>query len=228
MRAYWLKLSGRLDAMTLRERIAVFIATGAALLYLANIIALEPALARQKALTAQIRQQEMQLETIDMDIAARMAAHQANPDLATMRQLADANRQAAGMTGSLRTMQRGLVAPEKMSELLQQLLRANGKLKLVSLRTLPVTGLGATEGAALGNAAGAKDAPKPRELLYRHGVEVVLQGSYLDMLDYMEALEELPSQLFWGRVQLDARAYPNSTLTLTLYTLGLDDKWMTL
>ncbi|MNL80209.1 hypothetical protein D3C87_2070030 [compost metagenome] len=59
-------------------------------------------------------------------------------------------------------------------------------------------------------------------------MEVVLQGGYLDMLDYMESLENAPQQLFWGRAQLDARNYPTASLTLTLYTLSLDEKWMTL
>jgi MSHA biogenesis protein MshJ len=55
-----------------------------------------------------------------------------------------------------------------------------------------------------------------------------LQGSYLDMVSYMEALEQLPVQLFWGKAKLDAQQYPNSRLTLTLYTLSLDPKWMKL
>jgi len=69
---------------------------------------------------------------------------------------------------------------------------------------------------------------KPQELLYRHGVEIVLQGSYLDMVNYMDELERLPVQLFWGKASLDAQQYPNSRLTLTLYTLSLDSKWMKL
>jgi MSHA biogenesis protein MshJ len=44
----------------------------------------------------------------------------------------------------------------------------------------------------------------------------------------MDALESLPVQLFWGKARLDAQQYPNSRLTLTLYTLSLDQKWMKL
>ena len=77
-----------------------------------------------------------------------------------------------------------------------------------------------------GSVAGAE--VKAPELLYRHGVEIVLQGSYLDMVSYMAALEALPVQLFWGKASLDAQQYPNSRLTLTLYTLSLDQKWMKL
>lgn len=219
MKALWLKISDRIDAMSLRERIAVFAAAVAVLLFALNSLVLEPMFARNKALAEQIRQQNQQVEAANNEIAVRMAAFSGNPDQATQARLAELNREAAQLAGTLRTMQHGLVVPEKMSALMQQLLRSNGKLKLVSLRTLPVSGLGGVD---------AKAAEGQRELLYRHGVEVVLQGGYLDLLDYMESLEESPQQLFWGRAQLDARQYPVSTLTLTLYTLSLDEKWMTL
>jgi MSHA biogenesis protein MshJ len=204
----------------LRERVAIFIASVAALLFMVNSLVMEPLFARNRMLADQNRQQNMQVDAANSGVQAQMAAFNSNPDAATQKQLADLKRDAAARAGALRAAQHGLVAPEKMGQLLQQLLRSNGKLKLLSLRTLPVSGMG-------GN-ADPKAAPARRELLYRHGVEVVLQGGYLDMLDYMEALEGSPQQVFWGRAQLDAHDYPNSTLTLTLYTLGLDDKWMTL
>lgn len=219
MKELWAKLSSRVDGMTLRERVAVFLAAVAVTLFLVNATVLEPLFARNKVLAGEIRQQNQQIDAVNSEVEMRMAAFAANPDLPLQKKLAELNLAAARMTESLRTMQHGLVAPERMGDLLQQLLRSNGKLKLVSLRTLPTSGLGGGE---------AKAAPGQRELLYRHGVEVVLQGGYLDMLQYMEALERSPQQLFWGRAQLDARNYPASTLTLTLYTLSLDEKWMTL
>jgi len=229
MKAQWAKLSSRIDGMTLRERIAVFVAAVAAVLFVMNALVLDPLFARNRMLADQIRQQNMQVEAANAGIEAQMAAFNNNPDAPAQKQLADLNRDAAAMAGKLRAMQHGLVAAEKMGQLLQQLLRSNGKVKLLSLRTLPVTGMGGAGGVSgtSGN-ADAKPATAQRELLYRHGVEVVLQGGYLDMLDYMEALEASPQQVFWGRAQLDAHEYPRSTLTLTLYTLGLDEKWMTL
>jgi MSHA biogenesis protein MshJ len=129
------------------------------------------------------------------------------------------------------------VPAERIAPLLESILRANGRLKLVSLQTLPATTLGGDAAAPAAPAAGtpaaapaAQPAPvvKAPDLLYRHGVELTVRGSYLDMVDYMHALETLPTQLFWGKAQLDAEAYPNVRLTLTLYTLSLDPKWMKL
>lgn len=227
MKAQWAKLSSRIDAMTLRERIAIFVASVGAVLFVMDSLVLEPLFVRNRMLAEQIRQQNMQVEAANAGVAAQMEAFNTNPDAAAQKQLADLNRDTAALAGSLRAMQHGLVAPEKMGQLLQQLLRSNGKLKLLSLRTLPVSGLGGASASAV-SSADTKAATAQRELLYRHGVEVVLQGGYLDMLDYMQALESSPQQVFWGRAHLDAHEYPASTLTLTLYTLGLDEKWMTL
>lgn len=237
----WIKLSTRLDALTLRERAMVFVAVVAAILFLIYIVSVEPLLNKQKALNLQIKTQQNQIAGIDMEIAAKAQGFVVDPDLGTRERLKAVRQEIDTTSAGLMAVQKGLVAPDKIAPLLGHLLRGNGKLKLVSMKTLPVTGLNEAAqpkaeaapqvpAAQTPPAAGGKPAApvKPRELLYRHGVEVVLQGSYLDMVSYMEALEALPVQLFWGKAQLDAQQYPNSRLTLTLYTLSLDQKWMKL
>jgi len=241
MKALWIRLSARIDALSLRERVMVCGAGIAIVLYIIYQLGLAPLLARQQVLRANLSQHQSRAAAADAEITTRMAAFSANPDVAALEQIADLKKQTAALQSSLQAVQRGLVPPQKMAVLLEQLMRANSKLRTVSLRTLPVSGLSEMTGAKAPGAqpqgaapaatvatAAAPGAPKPRELLYRHGVELVVQGSYLDMLSYMESLQALPSQLFWGRVQLDADNYPTATLTLTLYTLSLDDKWMTL
>ena len=61
MKQLWIKLSTRLDAMTLRERCMVFGAAVAAVLFLMYSLSIEPLLARQKVLLAQISQQGNQI-----------------------------------------------------------------------------------------------------------------------------------------------------------------------
>ncbi|MBA5606710.1 type II secretion system protein M [Duganella sp. FT3S] len=263
MKAQWIKLCTRLDAMTLRERGMVFVAVAASIVFLAYTMVLEPLLAKQKVLLAQINQQQNQIAGIDREIAQMAAAFVVDPDAEGRARLQSLQKQIDEGSAALQNMQKGLVAPEKVAPLLEHILRGNGKLRLLSMKTLPVSGLSearlepgapavaapqqpAVAGPSGANAApaapaagmaaappanavaAAPAAPKPRELLYRHGVEIVLQGSYLDMIQYMDALQALPSQLFWGKAKLDAGQYPASRLTLTLYTLSLDTKWMKL
>lgn len=232
----WTKLSTKLDAMTLRERAMVFAAVVAAILFLLYTVSLEPLLNKQKLLRGQIKQQQNQVTGIDLEISAMAQGFIVDPDVATREKLQAVRHEIDTTSAGLMAVQKGLVAPNKIAPLLEQLLRGNGKLKLMSMKTLPVAGLNeavlpaapAPAASPAPTQAAAKATPKPRELLYRHGVEIVLQGSYLDMISYMEALESLPVQLFWGKAKLDAQQYPNSRLTLTLYTLSLDQKWMKL
>jgi len=226
MKQWWDKFSGRVDALTLRERVMVFGAMLAVLLYIIYNAALAPVFARQQTLRLQLNQQHNQALANDAEVTAVVAAFTADPDAAARQQLESLAAQRMTLRESLVSVKNGLVAPEKMVGLLEQMLHANGKLKLISLRTLPTEGL--SEKSDKPATPADKNAPKRRELLYRHGVEVTVQGSYLDMVDYMAALEKLQSQLFWGQARLDALAYPNVTLTLKLYTLSPDEKWMKL
>lgn len=283
----WNKLSAKLDAMTLRERALVFVAATGLILFLLYTMAVEPLLTRQTALLAQIQQQQNQVSGINTEIAARAQGFVLDPDAEARAQLQQARTEIDSIGAKLVAVQKGLVAPEKIAPLLEHLLQG-GKLKLVSLRTLPVTGMNEAAGLAAPAAPAEFQAPDPAaalepalqqsalqktpppatpagaltaapttaptsapaaaplpvaqpgpgsvagaevkapELLYRHGVEIVVQGSYLEMINYMQALEALPVQLFWGGARLDAQQYPEARLTLTLYTLSLDEKWMKL
>jgi MSHA biogenesis protein MshJ len=260
MKQQWLKLAARIEALSLRERLMACGAAAAMIVFLLYTMMIEPALAREKSLKAVISQQRQQMAANDMELAQRQAVAQIDPDQGSKNRLAKLKTENESMRTALRTMQKGLVAPEKIGHMLEQMLQG-GKLKLVSLKTLPPRGMSdgrfaEPEGGAApvlndtqrvannllqpaapaapanaAAAAGAAAAPVPakqEELLYRHGVQLVLQGSYLDMVNYMEALEHMPSQLFWGKATLEAEDYPKARLTLTLYTLSLDTKWIAL
>jgi MSHA biogenesis protein MshJ len=220
MKRRWTELAAKIDALTLRERVLLFAALAAGIVFVAHAAALGPLLRKQAALRAQISQQQNNLTGIDGEITHKVQAYQVDPDTTTRERLAAAKAEAARLSENLRAMQKGLVAPERMGALLESLLRANGHLQLVSMKTLPV--------GALNEAAGEAKAAQPAEMLYRHGVQVAVRGNYLDIVNYMSALEAMPTQLFWSRAQLEVEEYPASRLTLTLYTLSLDPKWMKL
>lgn len=236
MKQRWLILAARIDAMTLRQRAGVFAACAAFVLYLVTMLAIDPMLKEQARLQTQIRQQRATMAGIDTDIAALVDAFARDPDAVNRQRLAAARTETRTLGDNLATMQKGLVAPGQIAPLLQAILRANGKLELVSLATLPVTAVGGLPPAvpssatpsSTPSAATAPPSAAMSGLLYRHGVQVTVRGSYLDMIEYMAALESLPAQLFWGDASFGVEEYPRAHLTLTLYTLGLDSKWMTI
>src|SRR6266508_4631854 len=97
--------------------------------------------------------------------------------------------------------------------------KRNPDIELVSLRSLPATGLTQSLTAILGSAPGGVG-------MYRHGIEIAVSGSYLKMLNYVGQLERLPAKIMWGNMELQAGAYPVVTLKITLYTLSPEKTWL--
>lgn len=95
----------------------------------------------------------------------------------------------------------------------------------------PVAAAAASAGITL-PAPAAATAPAGRPVaiggLYRHGVELVLEGSYADLLGYLQAMEALPQRVLWGGVQLQVEQHPRCVLTLRVYTLSRDPNWLEL
>ncbi|WP_051971433.1 hypothetical protein [Massilia sp. 9096] len=253
----WQRLAARVEAMAQRERMLSFAAAAALLLFGAQMAVLGPLARKQDMLRAASAEQAGRVAAINDDIARLVAASAQDPNQALRVKLDAVRADTLRLSDQMRTMEKGLVPPERIAPLLESMLRANGRLQLVSLRTLPVDtvdGASADAGpagnpgaapmrpaaqldaaaAALRASAGSSaagavaGAAASGAVLYRHGVELTVRGGYLDMVDAMGALESLPTQLFWGRAQLDVEDYPNARLTLTLYTLSLDPKWMKL
>jgi MSHA biogenesis protein MshJ len=228
-----LDVAARMDALSLRERGMVFGATIAVLAFAGHTFVLMPQDAKQAALRTQIEQQQAASAAIDAEITARVEGSRIDPDAQSRTRLSTMQQEMGQLGSELLALEHGLVPPERMGPLVEGILRANGRLKLVSMRTLPAEPLAAPGATAATAAPAAPATPAPVAggdvpLLYRHGVEVTVRGNYLDMVDYMSTLDAMPTRMFWGRAQLDVETYPTARLTLTLHTLSLDRQWMKL
>ena len=228
-----LDVAARMDALSLRERGMVFGATIAVLAFAGHTFVLTPQDAKQAALRTQIEQQQAASTAIDAEITARVEGSRIDPDAQSRTRLNTMQQEMGQLGSELLALEHGLVPPERMGPLVEGILRANGRLKLVSMRTLPAEPLAAPGATAATAAPAAPATPAPVAggdvpLLYRHGVEVTVRGNYLDMVDYMSTLDAMPTRMFWGRAQLDVETYPTARLTLTLHTLSLDRQWMKL
>lgn len=231
MRQHWKKIADKVDGMALRERAMIFAATALMLVSLIMTMFMDPLLAQQKKLSTQVVQQQEKMKEILAQIEALLQAKRADENSPARQRLEQIKRQLVEGDIYLQSRRERLVAPENMPGLLEQVLNKNGALQLVSLKTLPVAPL--IEKTAKPAAGGrnapppvpAEDAVVPDKQIFRHGVQIVVRGSYPELLQYLVALEHLDAQMFWGEAVMDA-AYPNVNLTLTLYTLSLDKSWL--
>lgn len=227
MKQYWGKLVNRIDDMSLRERVLIFAAMAFLLVSLVNALFIDSLLEEQKKLSGQVVQQQEKMKEIRSQIEALIQARKDDSNSPLRQRLDKARRQLADGDAYLQSRRDRLVAPEKMAGLLEQVLNKNRQLQLVNLQTLPAAPLiekvANPEGAGAARAGAAAVSDKQ---VFRHGVQITVRGSYLDLLQYLTALEQLPAQMFWGMARMSVIQHPVTELTLTVYTLSLDKIWL--
>jgi MSHA biogenesis protein MshJ len=237
MKEQWQRIALKIDALTLRERVIIFAMAAVILVVLFNTALLEPQFAKQKQLTQRIKQDQSKITGMQAQIQHKTTSPQNDPDKDNKARLEELEQQAAEMQAAFREMQNRLISPDKMPAVLEEILKKNDALQLVSLKTLPVSSV--TEdtekraGSALASTKSKAEA-KPAvnteravsNTVYKHGVEIVVQGGYFDIMNYLAQMEAMPWQLLWAKATLNADEYPRSKLTLTLFTLSLDKKWL--
>lgn len=224
MRRYWELARTRIDDMSLRERVMMFAAAAFVVIALINATLLDPLLAKQKMLSAQVVQQQEKMKELQAQMQGWLQAKSDDEHSPLRNRLAQLKQQLQTQDGYLQSRRDRLVEPNKIAGLLEQVLSKNDKLQLVALKTLPVSLL-------IGKPQAAEDAAQPamngQKQIFKHGVQITVRGGYLDLLQYLTALEKLPAQMFWGEASLSVEKYPDAVLTLTLYTLSLDKTWLT-
>jgi MSHA biogenesis protein MshJ len=110
---------------------------------------------------------------------------------------------------------RHFVPAAKMIEVLHDVLRRQDSLSLVSIRNLPVRGLVTPSGD------NAIIQPP-----FVHSIELVIDGRYGDIQNYVRELETLQWKFRWSLLDLSTRQYPMTRVRLSLSTLSMDSTWL--
>ena len=206
----------RLDAMSLRERVLIFLAAVAVLVLIADNTLLEPILRRQKINSQTNQQQQDEMRTMQLQLQAYAQARTSEGARAKRQRLEKRRAELVELDRELAGKQGELVTPDRMTRMLSEILKRHPEVDLVSLRSLPPTGLTQVPTQSPGAAAA----------LYRHGIEITVSGTYFKMLSYVTELERNRERIFWGDMDLQAGAYPTITLKITLYTLSPEKTWL--
>jgi MSHA biogenesis protein MshJ len=112
----------------------------------------------------------------------------------------------------LQQVQSMLAPAREMRHLLEGLLAQHGQLKVRSMTTV------APREVNLGVGSG----PDEKVQLYRHGLELTVDGSFHDMLDWLTTLENLPQRLLWDGIKLSADEQAQLTLSVSVHTFSPD------
>ncbi|UCH48383.1 MAG: hypothetical protein JSU95_00750 [Betaproteobacteria bacterium] len=209
----WRELEQRFASLTRRER-GILLGGGLAVILILGFSLADSSLARQRLLSKEIvkAQSDAAMAKAQAEVIMRQLAE--DPDARARKRIATLSKETRSLDEQMQGLNRGLIEPEQMAEILQKMLLRDKGVTLVGLKTLPVSHL--IDGKQTDDGAN----------VYKHGIEITLQGRYLDMLEYLGRLEGLPWQMFWSQASMDATDYPAVRITVTVFTLSLDEDWL--
>jgi MSHA biogenesis protein MshJ len=204
----------RIDALSLRERVIIF-GAGVALVYIAwQTLFMDPLAARAKVAAFKLEDAQRQMTVID-EVGT---ASSQNPAVAAALRNRALTQRLGTLDAEINSAAQGYVAPERMTELLRQILADQHGLKLVSLANLPVESLSQPPGST-------PIAPEDRGP-FLHPVEMVVEGDYGSVVAYLRALEALPWRIHWREVELTAGEYPVNRVRIVIGALSLSRYWL--
>lgn len=250
----WQQIGQRFDTKTPRERALLAAAAVGGTILLGNLLWLDPLLVRSRQVQRQLDQQKQEAQMLTDQAAALTAQVRSDPDALKKARANRLKTDLAGVESELNALALSFISPEEMELLLEKLLAGYPRLRLISLKSLPPVNLAEAGGGAAAQAsqpgrtataaagggavvdtvsavnASAQSAPSStpsgKSGLFRHGVEVRLEGSYSDLHAWLAQIEAAQQKLLWGGVRLSVVEHPRARIVLTIYTLSTDKTWL--
>jgi len=216
----WQEINTKVAALSLRERLMILIAGLVLFYYPAYSLFLSHWwLDTNKnevqviTINKQINGTQELIETIQFEL-------QKNPDqeLQKQRMLLLQNIQAK--EAKFREMAAELVSPELMADLLKRVLHSSKGLQLIELASIEPQAL-----LTLKNKAEDK-IDTAKTTLFSHGVRLQLIGGYFDIVNFLQALEQLPESFYWKTLTYQVKKYPNAEIEIEIYTLSTQEEFI--
>lgn len=200
MKQWSLQQAARINALSLRERVFLFVSAIACCLALADALWLSPAMGAQQLQTQQHAAQNAELQRLRAELQGLPAPVDVNLPLRTeqaalQQQLADLHSQVSAAAGG---------SSPTLEPVLTEFLRRRKELALISTATLGAD-------AAPGKGAAGTG-------VTRRGVELKVSGPYGELVKYVKSLEQALPNLRWGTMQLRGEKQPPE-LTLQVFVL---------
>lgn len=211
------KFEQYLDSLTKRDQIALLITVLVAVITLWFQLIYAPLSENKMVVKQDIRQKQTAVELIQAQMVALQKNINEDPDVENRKQLERYLKENTHLDKVLSKTSSQIISPQEMASLLEQILKSQPGLKLVSLKNKPAT----PEFTEASDES--KAAVENVNTIYRHSMVLKMEGNYQNTLEYLIKLEQFPWQFFWDSVEIETSGYPNALIRLEVYTLGFSE-----
>lgn len=213
------RLHVKINSMSVRERQSLLAGLVLAIPILFWGTYLDGQNQRQQKIEKSTRAKNVEIAKLEGLLRGKGKGVASDPALLNKAAQENLHREIDTLRAALSANNGALVSAERAPRLFEQVIKLRGPLRLVAVKTLP---------PASPTRDAKTTAPGSADVIYQHGIELVLQGDPAALLSYLKKLESLPSPLHWDKAVLRPDAGDKSMLTLNFHTLSLEAAWVKL
>lgn len=220
LKARWLLVADKLNALSVRERGIIFSALLVVIYMLFQILAFDALIADQKKLTKSEQSLNSKINQVRVENAQVIADAQIDPNKKTRSKIGEEQAKSKQLTEEIQNVTDKLIEPSQMASVLDSLLDKSSGLKLLSVKTKDPK-VYFTTGDANNKVKNDEDIK-----LWQHTMVLELEGKYGQVQDYLAAIESLPKRLFWQELNYQMEKYPVGRLKLEVYTISTSEDFI--
>jgi len=212
-----------LNQLSLRERILVLLGILSVLYMIWDTFLLIPVQHSHKQLTAEHLSIQKQLSDLEVRNILATGLLKNNNKKKFNKKIELVKGKINDLDQILKERLQGRVPDELMSSMLNDVLEKNQGLQLLFIHNIPAEPL---IQKGLAKEVNKERIKEDNPGIFMHSLEIELMGSYLDILDYLIALESMQWKIFWDQVQLNVLEYPKVKVHIKVHTFSLTEGWL--
>jgi len=203
----WKNIQKLIESRSLRERAILFGAVFILIFYVWLVYIFDAMNASQDATQRQINSTVGQINNELTRNQQIQNTYTSDPNAFARTRRNELQAQVDAIDSQLLGLYGELILPSQMANILSDILRKETTLRLVSLENQAPEVL-------FDNGQGSEIQ------VYRHGLNLRLEGEYLETIRFMRQVEELNVNFFWESLSYDVNEYPDGTINLNIFTLS--------
>lgn len=229
MKEQWTTIKEKYEAFEARERLLLVGAALAAIYLIWDFFFYLPTQKEKTLIEKQVETLEQEITKADAEFTVLSGLAKRDPMAMAKKEIEMLTLELEDLDRNLAELSHGLMPADKLSFMLHDVLKINGKLRLVDLKTLPAQAVILTSGEDQkgdddkNDAENQNDSSQEDEIkLYKHGVDLVFKGGYKDALKYIYDLENIEWEFYWDRFSYFVEDYPDALVSIRVFTLSSD------
>ena len=215
-------LLNRIEALSLREKVIVTVTLIAAAYAVIDTALMKPLTKQRTQLQELLTPKQVRNTQLAAQIQQVIQQNQHDPNAQLRLRVTKLESEVKLLDERLKERTVDLIAPDEMTRVLQALLGDGVQLLgLDSEEPKPLIEE-TKENKVLSFFGGESKAPN----IYRHTMVLTVRASYLELLNFLQRLKQLPWLFSWEQLKLEVEEYPACRVTLRAHTLSLSEEWV--